>query len=181
MKDSALSVANYFVDKSLNGAKDLKPLKLMKLVYIAHGYMLALLNYSVFNTRFDKVEAWKFGPVIPSVYHSFKRYGNMPIEEKTGGFVDVRLKNEEFVVDYVEPTLNDEEARMICDYVWERYGSYTDSTLVTMLHSPGTPWKDVYVEGQNNIIPDELTKQYYTRISNALFRASQEWKKNMKQ
>ena len=92
MKDSALSVANYFVDKSLKETKALKPLKLMKLVYIAHGYMLAMLGYSVFSKRFDKVEAWKFGPVIPSVYHSFKRYGNQPITEKTGGFVDVRIE-----------------------------------------------------------------------------------------
>ena len=176
MKDSALSVANYFVDKSLKETKALKPLKLMKLVYIAHGYMLAMLGYSVFNQRFDKVEAWKFGPVIPSVYHSFKQYGNKPVGGKTGSFTGVRLEDGECIVDYVEPTLTDEDAKMICNFVWEKYGNYSDSTLVTMLHSPGTPWKDVYVEGQNNVIPDDLTKEYYTRISNAIIRASKEWK-----
>lgn len=177
MKDSALSVANYFVDKSLNGTKDLKPLKLMKLVYIAHGYMLALLGYSVFNERFDKVEAWKFGPVIPSVYHSFKQYGNKPITEKTGGFVDVQIKNEEFVVDYIEPSLLDEDAKLVCDLVWKIYDNYSDSSLVTMLHSVGTPWKDVYVEGMNNPIPDDLTKAYYQRIVSALIRAGEKWQK----
>lgn len=64
MKNSALSVANYSVQKSLDEHKDLKPIKLMKLVYIAHGFMLAMLDRSVFNPKFDKVEAWKYGAYI---------------------------------------------------------------------------------------------------------------------
>lgn len=62
MKDSALSIANYFIDLAQSQSKEIKPLRLMKLVYIAHGFMLAMLNRSVLNPRFDRVEAWKYGP-----------------------------------------------------------------------------------------------------------------------
>ena len=89
---------------------------------------------------------------------------------------DVMLNAVKRMLDSQVEGLTDEDAKMICDFVWDKYGSYSDSTLVTMLHSPGTPWKDVYVEGQNNVIPDDLTKEYYTRISNAIIRASKEWK-----
>lgn len=178
MKDSALSVANYFVQKSLDGDNSLKPLKLMKLVYIAHGYMLALLGYSVLNPRFDKVEAWKFGPVVPAVYHSFKQYGNQPIKKKTGGFTDVRVENDEFVFDYIKPDLQDNKAKMVCEVVWNKYKNYSDSSLVSMLHGGGTPWRDVYVEGENRIIPDELTKVYYKRVTSALIKAGKKWQED---
>lgn len=88
MKDNALSVANYFIELAQKDGKEIRPLKLMKLVYIAYGYALALLGRSIINQRFDKVEAWKLGPVIPSVYHSFKMYGNSNITKKTVMFKD---------------------------------------------------------------------------------------------
>lgn len=168
MKDSALSVANYFVDKSLNGPKDLSQLKLMKLVYIAHGYMLAMIDRSVFNPKFDYVEAWKYGPVVPSVYHSFKRFRNDPITEKT-----IVVKSDDNInFTFEEPVLQDEDAKKICDYVWERYYGYSAVELVTLLHGSGTPWGTVYVDGMNNIIPDALTKAYYRRLVKTLLNIS---------
>ena len=82
MKDNALSMANYFIELAQKDGHEIRPLRLMKLVYIAHGFMLAMLDRSVLNPRFDRVEAWKYGPVIPSVYHSFKGYGASPITGK---------------------------------------------------------------------------------------------------
>ena len=46
MKDNALSVANYFIDLAKNDAMEIRPLRLIKLVYIAHGHMLAMLGRS---------------------------------------------------------------------------------------------------------------------------------------
>ncbi len=77
--NNTLSVANYLIDLAEQSGKHLQPLKLMKLVYIAYGFGLAVLDRSIIDPRFDKVEAWRFGPVIPSVYHSFKQYGKNDI------------------------------------------------------------------------------------------------------
>ena len=172
MRDSALSVANYFVQKSLDGDKNLKPLKLMKLVYIAHGFMLAMLKKSVFDERFDHVEAWRLGPVIPSVYHSFKQYKNKPIEEKAVVF---RWNDDDDDVEFDYPMLHDNEAKIVCDYVWKRYNEYTDNDLVTLLHKKGTPWQVIYEEGKNNVIPDPYTAIYYEKVLKSLERLAKQY------
>lgn len=168
MKDNALSVANYFVSLAENSNNEIKTLRLMKLVYIAHGYMLAIFNRSVLSPKFDRVEAWKYGPVIPSVYHSFKIYRNNPIKKKT----IIYGKETDAGVEILTPTLSDKEAIMVCDFVWGKYGKYNDCQLVTILHRKGTPWGMVYEEGMNREIPDELTKSYYKRLVEQLLKVA---------
>lgn len=164
MKDNALSIANYFIELARKDNMEIKPLRLMKLVYIAHGHMLAMMDRSVLDPRFDKVEAWKYGPVVPSVYHSFKHFKDQPITEKT-----VLLAGEENgSANFVEPMLQDEEAKMICKYVWNRYKNYSDSELVTLLHRKGSPWETVYRAGENVPIPDEYTRVYYRQLVDRL-------------
>ena len=157
VKENALSVANYFIDLARKDGKSIRPLKLMKLVYLAYGYALAIIDRSIIDPRFDKVEAWRYGPVIPSVYHSFKQYRDSPVTEKTvvmepGGKNDVK---------FVEPKLEDEKAKEVCEFVWNRYREHSDSELVELLHGSATPWAQVYREGQNCPIPEVMTKLFY--------------------
>lgn len=163
MKDSALSIANYFIDLAHSQGKIIKPLRLMKLVYIAHGFMLAMLNRSVLNPRFDTVEAWKYGPVIPSVYHSFKIYGNNPITKKTTVFIDEEGRQD---IEYkiATPQLEDSEAKQICNFVFKRYEKFSDWDLVEFLHKPQSPWGLVYREGESKTIPDLYTKIYFKKL-----------------
>lgn len=175
MKDSALSIANYFIDLAQSQGKEIKPLRLMKLVYIAHGFMLAMLNRSVLNPRFDKVEAWKYGPVIPSVYHSFKIYGNNPITKKTTVFIDMDEEGpHDIEYKIATPQLEDAEARQICNFVFKRYEKFSDWDLVEFLHKPQSPWGLVYKEGENKIIPDLYTKIYFKKIYDSLV----DWARN---
>lgn len=132
----------------------------MKLVYIAHGFMLALMNRSVLNPRFDRVEAWRLGPVIPSVYHSFKQYRNAPITEKTVVF-EYGENADCFGGEFITPDLQDNDAKKVCNIVWKRYSGLSDTDLVNLLHGKATPWANVYVQGTNREIPDELTRLYY--------------------
>ena len=171
MKDSALSIANYFIDLAHSKNETIKPLRLMKLVYIAHGYMLAILDRSVLNQRFDKVEAWKYGPVIPSVYHSFKAYGNNPIAKKTVVFTDEVNDKDEISYNIITPLLQDEDAKNICNFVYNRYHSFSDWDLVDFLHKEQSPWGMVYKEGMNNEIPDFYTKVFFKKILDSLVRS----------
>lgn len=161
MKTNALSVANYFIERSHKDGKDITPLKLMKLVYIAYGFGLAVLDRSIIDYRFDAVEAWRLGPVIPSVYHSFKIYGKGDVKDLTTMLVG---DDTDFAV--VTPKIDekDTEAVSTCEFVWKRYGSYDGSKLVKILHGKGTPWGQVYQEGRNNPIPERLTRLYYKEL-----------------
>lgn len=160
MKTNALSVANYFIDLAKEDSMPIRLLGLVKRVYIAHGFSLALADRGLLDERFDHVEAWKYGPVIPSVYHSFKQYKAAPIQEKT---VVMEL-NEKGEPIFPTPTLKDKDAKEVCKMVWARYKSFTDSDLVSLTHMTGTPWQLCYINGENSAIPDELTKAYYCRV-----------------
>lgn len=76
----AVAVANWFVERGIKTRKPVTPLKLMKLVYFAHGWFLAvgpgkpLINCSI--------EAWEYGPVASRVYRAFRHFGSDPIDRK---------------------------------------------------------------------------------------------------
>lgn len=160
MKTNALSVANYFIDLAHKEGKPIHLLGLINRVYIAHGFALALLHRGLLDPRFDKVEAWKYGPVIPSVYHSFKQYRKNEITDPT-----VMLHQEsDGDYNFIEPQIGNEEDKMIVKMVWDRYRNYTDSQLVTLTHRKGTPWGACFKEGENCEIPDSYTELYYKKL-----------------
>ncbi len=49
------------------------PKKLQKLCYYAVAWGYALLNRRIFND--DEFQAWIHGPVSPTLYHKYKKYG----------------------------------------------------------------------------------------------------------
>ena len=68
---SAIAVANCFLDIADAQSRPITPLKIQKLVYIAHGWHLAIYEEPLIV---ELVEAWKWGPVIPLLYHEFKNF-----------------------------------------------------------------------------------------------------------
>ena len=164
MKTDAIAIANYFVDKSLQDKTapyKLTLLRLVKYVYIAYGFALALLNRVIIDKRFDVVEAWRYGPVIPSVYHSFKHNQNEPIKHKASILIN---EDENGNMTFITPMIEDKEIMQVLDFVWEKYKNRSTSDLIDILHSKGTPWHYCYKEGCNIEIPDEMTKLYYRSI-----------------
>lgn len=162
MKPNATSLANYFIDLAQKDEIEIRQLGLMKRVYITHGFCLAILDKPALDHRFDTVEAWKNGPCIPSIYHSFKYNKNNPITEKSS-FIDWN-NIEKCDITFVTPELEDEQIKQIANLVWERYKDFNDFQLVELTHKQGTPWSLCYVKDQNNEIPDIYTKTYYKKL-----------------
>lgn len=161
MKTNALSVANYFIELAQKEGKPIHLLGLIKRVYIAHGFALALLGRGLLDPRFDKVEAWKYGPVIPSVYHSFKQYRVKSINEQTIVMVwDEKNMRPVFNT----PNLTDKDEKRVVEMVWKRYKEYSDNELVTLTHMKGTPWDMCFIKDENVAIPDILTENYYRKL-----------------
>lgn len=164
MRNDALAIANYFVDKAnqdTHAPHPLTLLRLIKYVYIAYGFAMAILDKVIIDKRFDTVQAWKYGPVIPSVYHSFKHNGNNPITRKSE---IAKSESEDGNLNFFTPEVTDDGIKMILDFVWERYRNMSTSDLIELLHREDTPWAYCYRAGKNVEIPDEITSVYYKSI-----------------
>lgn len=72
------TVADYFLTLGDPEAGDsISNIRIQKLLYYAQGVHLATTNEPLFD---DPIEAWRFAPVVPDVYHRFKTHGfeNIP-------------------------------------------------------------------------------------------------------
>lgn len=160
MQNYALSIANEFIGLASQSTQPMTMLRIMKLSYIAHGFMLALLDQDTEGAKLDKVEAWTYGPVFPSIYFSLNSHGNNPITQK----VTLMAYDEFGGVHPITPTLEDDFKKKVCATVLSRYSNMTTGKLIDMLHAPGTPWWRTYIPGMNCVIPEEYTKEYYSAV-----------------
>ena len=153
------AVANYFLDKGDKDGIEISPMKLIKLVYIAHGWFLALKDKPLLE---DYVHAWDYGPVIPDLYHEFKEYGSKPIYTRA-----IALKNDSVY----KPNVSDKQDKRFLNSVWKAYKRFDALKLSAMTHVEGSPWHTVRYklspEESNRkypIIPDDEIKAYYKKL-----------------
>jgi uncharacterized phage-associated protein len=155
----SLAIANYFLDLAQGSGTTISPMKIQKLVYYAHGWNLAISGVPLIN---EAVEAWEFGPVIPSIYHAFKKFGSGPITEKASKTEIVA--RESLTLLFVYPAVDDQETQDFLSVVWEGYRDLTAIQLSNLTHKQGSPWYKVYSEnrGRRGVdIPDSLIKEYF--------------------
>ena len=133
-------VADYFI---ANARGPLTPLQVIKMAYIAHGYSLAILGEPLVD---EAVEAWRYGPVLPSVYYAAKRYGGDGITRllysgtrtDDGEGVEGARK---FFRSRIPP-----RQRAVLDGVLDVYGGFNGRQLTNMTHVAGSPWDQYYCE-----------------------------------
>lgn len=157
MAYDAKAIANYFLDLAEGSGQTLNPMKIQKLVYFAHGWHLAAYNRPLID---EQVQAWRYGPVIPSLYHEFKQYGSGPI---TGRATTLECY-ESGSLRLVTPAVGDEEVMSLLSTVWEVYKNYSAIQLSNLTHEKGSPWDQTFAqsEGRKSVdIPDDLIRRYF--------------------
>lgn len=145
MSVSAETVANRFLQIARRNGRNLSNMQLQKLVYIAHGYTLAIDgvdNPLIYND----VRAWQYGPVFPKLYKKLRKYGS-------GNVTDLLPSDE-------NESLNSNTEEIV-SAVWEAYGSKTGGMLSTLTHKEGTPWSLTYKKEPFAIIPNSLIAAHY--------------------
>ncbi len=123
------------------------PMHLLKLTFLSHGWTLGLTGRALV---YDAVEAWRYGPVIPNIYHRYKSFGGDAVTaepiDRTDRFSDTQ--------------------QSLIEEVVEAYRSYTALDLSEITHRSGTPWEIVYrTYGEGAIIPNELIRDYYRELA----------------
>lgn len=119
-------------------------MKLQKMLYYQQGFHLAFFGEPLFD---DPIEAWMYGPVVPSVYEHFKKYGSQGIPPETEE--DIALKPEE---------------QALFDEVYNVYAAYSAVGLMNLTHSE-SPWASTEPGFGNEIELGKMKEFFLTRIN----------------
>ena len=146
-----VAIANYFISKS-NGPLTL--MQVLKLAYIAHGFKLGLSSGPLSK---ELVQAWKYGPVFPSIYDEFKWQPPKEIKKLGTGESEIPITSS-----------FDDHDRQVMDFVYDVYGKLSGWELSALTHKEDSPWHKYYYETEpkgedfNGVtIPNKEIEEYY--------------------
>jgi len=119
-KYSAFDVAKYFLYKAQTATEEdqelISNLKLQKLVYYAQGLHMVIYGEPIFS---EEVEAWTYGPVVPVLYHYYKKH------DANGIHAD----------DSFDPSAIDDDTKTFLDEIYEVFGQFSAIRLMNIAHS----------------------------------------------
>ena len=140
-------------------------MQIQKLIYLAQGYHLYHYDTPIINEVF---QAWKFGPVLRSIYHECKNFGRSGINEFLieGEFMGTKDEMYPFVV-RPAPIPENKEVNQLIDFIWETYSKYDPLKLSQWTHEKGGPWDKVTNGGKdillNMEVPNKEIQDYFKR------------------
>lgn len=142
------AVANEFIQAGIDDHNPITPMEAQKLMFFAHGWMLGIHEQPL---HYGQWEAWKFGPVLPVVYHNLSYFGASQV---TG------------VIQFADnPDLSDVEQDMI-DFIYRDYRPMGAIRLSGLTHLKGSPWDQVKRKRWGgNGIPNDLIQEYFAKMS----------------
>lgn len=126
--------------------------KLQKLVYLAHGWNLAINNAPLIDGHFEVTDS---GPQVTAITHDIRR---------TGRTVTGMIQEPETLNPY-SVDLSSQENDLI-SHVWEKYGAYTEVELLQIVGARGTPWSNAFFGSECGArITDADDKSYFIRLA----------------
>jgi uncharacterized phage-associated protein len=168
VRSSAAAIANAFLDiqdADASAFPRIDPMKLQKLVFYAHAWWLAIKGEPLFE---EDIQAWPWGPVIPSLYQQFRAFGRSPIVgQRAETFVNRGSAVSSLNWHFGRPDQPSGEVTEFLKSVWESHKKYTGIQLSNATHDPGEPWTVIRdqcrdLEGRP-VIPNDLIRDVFRR------------------
>lgn len=156
MTYDVLDVARYIINYGSKHECNISNLRLQKILYFVQVTFYMIKGEPCFN---EDIEAWDFGPVVPEVYHEYKRYGRNEIPH-IGEYIDFSKGVWEATEMVYNEDIIDERDRDLINEVIDSARQYSTNELVEITHDQ-SPWKDAYIRGWNNTISKESIKEYF--------------------
>lgn len=157
------AVANRFLQLANSKGIPLTQMQLQKLVYIAHGWSLAILGRPLTS---DAPHAWDYGPVYPDLWGALKGYGRAPVSRP------IRVRDRDFGVFAPNPDDAvigdfDSDVEELMSVVFDNYGHFHAFQLSALTHEPGTPWHQVYVGNRQirGLIENQKIRDHFVEIA----------------
>ena len=144
MAHSAREVANRLLELSAQRGQALSLMQVLKLVYFAHGWCLALRDEPLIK---EPISAWKHGPVVEGLYFAFRR------QQGTRDLVPLPSE-----LPYLMPEDDDKLLGRILDV----YGNEDAFMLSYLTHIEDGPWDKVYRhKGRGSTISNQFIKEHF--------------------
>lgn len=155
----ARGVANLLLDVGDQQGTPFSNLVLQKLLYFAHARFLIATQTPLMTGYF---EAWRYGPVHPTIYQAFREARDEMIRFRatrtdliTGHRSVVAPPDSPIVTDHVK-------------FVARTYGQLPAGRLVEISHAPEAPWHYVVSRASNRVtlglrIPDNVILDRFKR------------------
>lgn len=148
MEHDCRSVANKIIIPRLEADIPTTHLQVQKLVYFCHAWMLGIYHEPML---LQPIQAWEYGPALPELYKSLRRYGGEPIRRPIDLASIGVLENE-----------YDHRQKSVIRQVLDVYGDLSGRQLSTITHAKGTPWHQVRNKFNDTaVISDNILEDYY--------------------
>lgn len=146
-----LDVAKYILSKV-----KCTHLKLEKLVYLCFAEYLCQYGRELY---IDRIYAYRYGPVVESVYEKYKGYGYKEIDDTDIDATDIFEMPSRSRILFAEEGIS--KIKSIDDTL-EKYGVLSAGDLVDLTHKIDTPW---FLSGEgklnNKIIKNDIIKKFH--------------------
>ena len=146
---TVFDIADWFLLQAKSENRDLRHMKLQRLVYFAYGWYCAFYDYGP-PLFAEEIYAWRRGPVVRDLYEKYKSVGNHPI-----------------IPEICEEHVFDENVSRILRHVWDLYASCSDYQLITIAHRSDAPWNKTYKRDEwipYAKIEPELIREYFQTL-----------------
>ena len=144
---SSQVVANTFLYYGFQEKIEITPMKLQKLIYFLYKSYAKKTNYPLFSEQF---EAWKYGPVLPSIYYEFNSFKDKPINRFARnaqmGVSILNLKTNSILFD----SWNE---------IWGQLKFFSGPQLSTMTHQPETAWSKAFNNKQHCLSFEDIKNE----------------------
>lgn len=149
-----IPIANRLLKLSQEAGLIIRPMKIQKLLWFTHGwYSILFDSMGLFEEPF---EAWHYGPVIPSIYHKFKKFYDNPINTL---IYTSALNKKNYIIN------TDENVISICKQVFNLYGSTTDIALSDLTHEKDGAWWKAYIKGAGTLIEQTNIVEEFRKLN----------------
>jgi uncharacterized phage-associated protein len=160
---SPLAIANEFIKRAFDEGRKLTPMQLQKLVYLAHGWNLAVTGAPLIEGWF---EAWDWGPVNRPLYEALRKFGADPVDRLLYWGEDLPLLGDLDDGQVAHEELIGRECEVV-DRTWKIYGKYEAFQLSALTHERNTPWFNVYEKKRNREVSNNAIQEYFVRLADA--------------
>ncbi|MCL1993468.1 MAG: DUF4065 domain-containing protein [Spirochaetes bacterium] len=136
-------VSNNFLTRSFDQKTPVTAMKIQKMLYFLYRDYLKETGVSLFSERFS---AWKYGPVLESVYHTYKRFGANSITDY-GGTPAYSIKEEG----------DDGLLEKLLDKIWGISKPYNGIYLSQLTHQKESAWYKAWMAEQPFLNDDDIS------------------------